>query len=60
MTRFIADLNGGSHINIPADRMVLTEDRTGLLVYQGRELAAYVDLSAVVTAHMSNKEAHNG
>lgn len=55
MLRFIADLNGGSHINIPADRMVLTEDHTGLLVYKGLELAAYVDLGAVLTAHMSNK-----
>ncbi len=55
MTRFIADLNGGSHINIHADRMVLTEDRTGLLVYQGMSLVAYVDLSAVTTAHMSEK-----
>lgn len=38
MTGFITDLNGSSHINIPVDRMVPTEDRTGLLVYQDREL----------------------
>lgn len=61
MTRFIAGLNGGNHINIPADRMVLTDDHTGLLVYQGLELVAYVDMGAVVTAHMSNRaEARDG
>lgn len=53
MKRFIAELNGGDHINIPADRMELNQDKTGILVYNGQALVAFVDLSAVVTAHIS-------
>lgn len=55
MTRFIAELNGGDHINIPADRMELPEEGGVLMVYRGQELVAFVDLSAVVTAHISER-----
>lgn len=53
MTRFIAEINGHSHINIAADRMELNQDGTGILVYNGQALVGFVDLSAVVTAHLS-------
>lgn len=55
MTRFIAELNGGDHINIPADRMEMQEEGGVLMVYRGQELVAFVDLSAVVTAHISER-----
>ena len=53
MTRFIAELNGGGHINITADRMELNPDGTGILVYNGQALVGFVDLSAAITAHLS-------
>lgn len=53
MKRFIAELNVGTHINIPADRMELNQDGTGILVYNGKALVGFVDLSAAITAHIS-------
>lgn len=53
MKRIIIQLNGGEHINIPADRMEVTE--TQLRAWNGGDLVAYVDTSAVVCAHISEK-----
>lgn len=50
MKRFIAVLNDGSFINISASRMELTEDI--ITVYDGNELVAYLDTSAVIAAHI--------
>lgn len=56
MKRFIATLNGGSFINIPADRMVFNHDSNMVMVYNGQALVACVDVSVVITAHISDKE----
>lgn len=50
MKRFIAVLNDGSFINISASKMELTEDI--IIVWNGAELVAYLDTSAVIAAHI--------
>lgn len=55
MKRFIATLNGGSFINIPADRMVFNQDSNMVMVYNGQALVACVDVSTVLTAHISEE-----
>lgn len=55
MKRVIITLNGGKHINIPADRMEVTE--TELRAWNGKDLVAYVDTGAVVCAHLSEVRA---
>lgn len=56
MKRFIATLNGESYINIPADRMVFNQDSNMVMVYNGQAFVACVDVSVVITAHISDKE----
>lgn len=53
MKRFTAQLNDMSFINVPADRMELDEHM--LFVYDGRNLVAVVEITAVVTAHISER-----
>lgn len=53
MTRFIAQLNDGSFLNIPADTMQI--DGTSMTVYNGGKLVAYLDMSTVLCAHLSDK-----
>lgn len=55
MKRFIATLNGESYINIPADRMVFNQDTNLVMVYNGQAFVACVDVSAVITAHISEE-----
>lgn len=55
MKRFIATLNGESYINIPADRMVFNKDTNMVMVYNGQAFVACVDVSAVITAHISEE-----
>lgn len=55
MTRFIAELNGGDHINIPADRMELDRERNCIIVYRGNDIVALADTAAIVTAHISER-----
>lgn len=55
MKRFIATLNGKSYINIPADRMVFNQDSNMVMVYNGQAFVACVDVSAVITAHISEE-----
>lgn len=55
MKRVMVILNGGEYINIPADRMEVTE--TELRAWNDNDLVAYVDASAVVCAHLSEKGA---
>lgn len=55
MKRFIATLNGESYINIPADRMVFNKDTNLVMVYNGQAFVACVDVSAVITAHISEE-----
>ena len=46
-------LNGGSYINVAADRMAM-EDHM-LYVYDGNSLVAVADISVVLSAHISEK-----
>lgn len=55
MTRFIAELNGEDHINIPADRMELDRERNCLIVYRGHDMVALVDTASIITAHISER-----
>lgn len=50
MKRFVAQLNDGSYINVPADTMQILDN--AILVRCGSELVAYVDLGAIVSAHI--------
>ena len=51
MKRIKILLNGGEYvINIPADRMELREN--AIMAWNGTELVAYVDISAVICANM--------
>lgn len=53
MKRFTATLNDMSFINIPADHMELVDNM--LRVYDGRELVAITDISAIITAHVGER-----
>jgi len=46
-------LNGGSYINVAADRMEKEEDM--LYVYDGNSLVATADISVILSAHISEK-----
>ena len=58
MKIFTAILNDGAYINVEATRMELTE--IAVIVYNGNEPVAYIDLGAVISAHISGKERDNG
>lgn len=53
MKRFVAQLNGGDYINIPADRMEIND--SFILAYQGNSLVAVLDVSVVLSAHIGEK-----
>ena len=53
MKRFTAQLNDMSYINVQADRMELVDNM--LRVWDGNNLVAVADISAVVTAHISER-----
>lgn len=50
MPRFYAQLNDGGTINRPADSMEIADN--AIYVYFGEKLVAYLDLSAVLYAHI--------
>lgn len=50
MKRFFAQLNTHQTINRPADRMELEDN--SIRVYDGDELVAFLDVSAVLYAHI--------
>lgn len=54
MTRFIAQLNGESFINIPADEMQF--DGAYIAVYRQKNLVALLDVGVVLSAYISEKE----
>ena len=58
MKRFTAQLNDGSFINVEATRMKLEENM--VRVYEYDDLVALVDISAVVSAHISERGGANG
>lgn len=55
MTYFMTTLSDGSYMNIPADRMDLKDNM--LLVWNGEQLVAAVDISCVMHARIDRKEA---
>lgn len=55
MKRFLAQMNDGSYVNIPADRMELVENT--IRAYNGTELVAFIDVSCVLSAHVSERGA---
>ncbi len=57
MKRFIAILNDGSFINVPATRMEIRDD--SIFVYDGNAVVAYVDTGFTLTAHVSDRKDEN-
>ena len=53
MKRCTIILSGGSYINVAADRMEKEDDM--LYVYDGNSLVAVVEITAVISAHISEK-----
>ena len=53
MKRFNACLNGGTYINVEATRMELVDNV--ICVWNRSELVAVVDISIVMTAHISER-----
>lgn len=60
MKRFIAVLNDCSHINIAATRMEIGAEDNAIRVWNGDELVAYVDVSTILSAYMSERTERNG
>ena len=58
MKKFTATMNDGSFINVEATRMELVDNM--VRVYNKTELVALVDISAVITAHISERGGSNG
>ena len=56
MKRFTATLNDMSFINTAADRMEVSDNM--LYVYDGPQLVALVEVSAIITAHISERGAN--
>lgn len=54
MKKFVVQLNDGNFINICADKMDF--DGTYITAHRGEALVAVLDISAVLRAHMSEKE----
>jgi hypothetical protein len=54
MKRFIAIMNDGSFINIPATSMKIEDN--AIIVSNGNDVVAYVDLSFALCAHISDRK----
>lgn len=57
MSRFVATLNGAGSINIPAERMAKNDNF--LYVWRGNDLVAMIDVSVVISAHISEGRNEN-
>ena len=53
MKRFTATMNDSSFINVMATRMEIVDN--AIRVYEGDNLVAFVDTSAVISAHISER-----
>ena len=51
--RFTASLVGGSYVNVPATRMEMDDNM--LYVWNGEDLVALLDVSVILSAHISEK-----
>lgn len=56
MKRFVATLNDGSFINVPATRMVIDDEKCAIVVFCDNELVAFVDTGAVISAHIGERK----
>jgi hypothetical protein len=54
MKRFIAVLNDGSFINVPATRMEIKDE--SILVYDGTEVVVYADVGFTLSAYISDRK----
>ena len=54
MKRFFAVMNDGSSINVQATRM--EKEENSILVWDGNNLVAYIDVSSVIYAHICEKK----
>ena len=54
MKRFIAVLNDGSFINVPATRMEIKDE--AILVYDGTEVVVYADVGFTLSAYISDRK----
>lgn len=54
MKRFIAIMNDGSFINVPATSMEIVEN--AIIVRDGESAVAYLDCSVVLCAHISERK----
>lgn len=57
MKRFVAIMNDGSFINVPATKMEIEEN--AIIVTDGESKVAYMDLSVVLCAHISERNGEN-
>ena len=51
--RFNAVLNGDSYVNVAADRMEIVDNM--LYVWNGDDLVALLDVSVILSAHISER-----
>ena len=54
MKRFIAILNDGSFVNVPATRMEIKGDE--IIAYDRDQVVAYADKGFTLTAHISDRK----
>lgn len=54
MKRFVAIFNDGSFINVSATRM--EKEENAILVYDYDDLVAYVETSALISAHIGERK----
>ena len=60
MKKFTATMNDGSFINVEATWMELDEDNNAIRVWNEGDLVAYVDISVIMSAHISEMGGPNG
>lgn len=53
MRKLVANLNDGSFINIPADKMTIEENL--IIAKNGEDIAAVIDTAVVLVAYISDK-----
>lgn len=58
MKRFTAALNDGGYVSVTATRM--EKEENAILVWNGDELVAYIDVSVILSAHISERKDVNG
>lgn len=60
MKRFTAAINDGGYISVEATWMEIDENNNAIRVWNECDLVAYIDLSVVISAHISERKDGNG